>query len=297
MRSIYDVIQDHKSVCWYPSAGADFREFLYLSEAYLQEHSIPLQAPDLFLLTDAAPMNIADFQTGNSGEMAEKFSQIAKINAGRLQRGDCLFEDRSYYFYPENQLRTREGLRWNPESKRQPRTRMTVERIEELEPLTISAESGKLFLRSYLPTDDGADNTAEPTGKAYFIRVAVHCSLLGDWKIDLVYALTENTAFAKEYLLPQQMQIDTVITIRYGGSFGGSILFGDWIARVLKSVGTKCFIANDDYFDGERDLGNENLMRYWPELAQMPVPRFENIYMVTGRNWSNYGNVYWKMIH
>lgn len=65
---INDIIKRHNHICWYPSAGIDFREMLYLSNAFYGdysnhfERSYPTESeriiPDLFILTDKAPTNI-----------------------------------------------------------------------------------------------------------------------------------------------------------------------------------------------------------------------------------------------
>lgn len=60
-------IKRHKStpaICWYPSAGADFRDLLYLSRPYAAYH-LPTEPdpafPDLYLHTDYFPWGTPDF--------------------------------------------------------------------------------------------------------------------------------------------------------------------------------------------------------------------------------------------
>ncbi|MBO4426391.1 MAG: hypothetical protein J5776_05230, partial [Clostridiales bacterium] len=56
MRSIEEVIKDYKHVCWYPSAGSDFRALLFLSDWYYKKNDVPMDEgqvlPDLFVMTD-----------------------------------------------------------------------------------------------------------------------------------------------------------------------------------------------------------------------------------------------------
>ncbi len=56
MRSIEEVIRQFEHVCWYPSAGSDFRALLFLSDWYYKKNDVPTDEgqvlPDLFGMTD-----------------------------------------------------------------------------------------------------------------------------------------------------------------------------------------------------------------------------------------------------
>ena len=80
MRSIEEVVRQFKHICWYPSAGNDFRALLFLSEWYYKEKHVPHDSaqnfPDLFILTDYQGL-------GDS----------SKIDIYEYKSGDLLFDD------------------------------------------------------------------------------------------------------------------------------------------------------------------------------------------------------------
>ena len=41
MRTTEEAIKQYKHICWYPSAGHDFRELLYISDWYYQKNNVP----------------------------------------------------------------------------------------------------------------------------------------------------------------------------------------------------------------------------------------------------------------
>ena len=69
--NLIDEIKKFKHICWYPSAGADFRALLFFSEAFYSDYSgffryskpyaYPDDAerivPDLFIFNDKEPQN------------------------------------------------------------------------------------------------------------------------------------------------------------------------------------------------------------------------------------------------
>lgn len=56
MRTTEEAIKQFKHICWYPSAGKDFRPLLFISNWYYKKNNVPIddgqEFPDLFILTD-----------------------------------------------------------------------------------------------------------------------------------------------------------------------------------------------------------------------------------------------------
>ena len=82
MRSFEEVIKQYNHVCWYPSAGNDFRALLFLSEWYYDlnhvDHGDDNAFPNLFILTDYQWL-------GNSFSSEEETPKYIV--------GDALYED------------------------------------------------------------------------------------------------------------------------------------------------------------------------------------------------------------
>lgn len=53
-KTLLNVIKKHETICWYPSAGFDFRSILYLSDEYNKRENVKLEGkvPSLFILSD-----------------------------------------------------------------------------------------------------------------------------------------------------------------------------------------------------------------------------------------------------
>ena len=116
------------------------------------------------------------------------------------------------------------------------------------------------------------------------------------WKTDLLYVIGENASFAKEVLLAEHIKVDTVVQIRYGGAFGGSVLMGLWVKSLFEYLGTCHFIANGEYTDGREQEFRWDvsaLESYFAPLDITKCPRLEEIYRSDGLKWSEYGDVKW----
>ena len=42
MRTIEDAIKNYNHICWYPSAGEDFKPLLFISNWYYKKNSVPM---------------------------------------------------------------------------------------------------------------------------------------------------------------------------------------------------------------------------------------------------------------
>ena len=69
-------------------------------------------------------------------------------------------------------------------------------------------------------------------GNVFYSRVKIQSNVFGEWETDFFYIITENTAFATQFLIPNSIHVDYVTRIRYGGGFGGSFVSGEHIRPV-----------------------------------------------------------------
>lgn len=78
------------TICWYPSAGTDFRSLLYLSPAYAKLHPATQTEsafPDLFIFTDYFPYSSSDFldsrlifEDEHTKIVVESFERLPNLN-------------------------------------------------------------------------------------------------------------------------------------------------------------------------------------------------------------------------
>lgn len=254
-------LKRHKSICWYPSAGSDFRPLLYLSDSFYGKHE-ELSAenavlPDLFVMTDYQALGYQDYSNDTDCDC----QGIDKMQNGSLGRGDILFKDSN--------------------------TSLTVKNISQFSVSDIEPQEELIY----------SENIASCYGQGYYMTLQVDSQKsptkkLGTWEVDVIYLYAENTAFAKTILLQNQINIDYIVRVRYGGGFGWSKeTYGLWLYYLADPLNVKYYISSinnnlrlgtgDDiaisYLEGESDV-------------RLEMPQLTPLYQ---RNWYNEEIVEW----
>lgn len=261
MNSVEKIIHDHNRICWYPSAGGDFRELLFLSEQYNNWKNVPIdngEQPDLFVLTDCRPDNT------NFGYDSGKID-IERINGDKYWQIERLFM----------------AYDWG--------TKITV--------------NGKVRLVEHLGLDTDPDlyngEMSDNQGNAFYMSVHIKSNKLGEWDADVLYILAENTTFAFNYLLKNNIQIDYIVNVRYGENFGESALAGDWLIRMLEPLNVKYYLANKvtpQKCHTVPEILKEKFPEYITFLRDGYTIDLEEIYHVDQILWSGQGDIYWHKV-
>ena len=254
-RAFLERIGRHKSICWYPSAGCDFRALLYLSRPFYAKHE-ELSAesvvfPDLFILTDYRE---SDFREEYNELYPHHFDKLRK---GTLKPGDKLFDDT--------------------------RTRLTVKNIERF---YISD-----FIKDIEEYKDWIDygEISSCYGQGYYMTVKINSynnrnKQLGTWETNVIYLYAENSTFAKNILLQHNINIDYIVRVKYGGNYGFSRgTHGKWLFYLADPLNVKYYISSADS-DRQLTPGDANLLRYLKENSGIDFdePKLTALYK---RNW------------
>jgi hypothetical protein len=225
-------------IAWYPSAGEDFRDVMYLSAAYtnptfLQERVAP---PDIFLHTDYFPWENSSF----------------------LDSSTIYSDDRTW---------------------------VTVDSIEELPECELPLDN------KIVRFTDGS----VVTHRVLFLEITVQSETLGNFKVPIVYAFSENAAFCAERLLPNAARLSHIIHIRYGGGLGGGgSSTGVWLLNVLRPLGCEAFITDGRH---HRQSGDERVYERFPVLrGDEDDKRLQPIGAIPGKGWSDYGDIAWNVV-
>ena len=260
-------LKKRESICWYPSAGSDFRPLLYLSRPFYEKHK-ELSAdkavfPDLFIMTDYQESEYTGYSDVYHYDYMRKYhpNNFDKISKGTLRRGDILYRDHCTI------LTVKDTMRINLDG---------LEAKKEL----VTAEIPDWY------------------GQGYFITVEVNSfnspsQKLGVWDADIVYLYAENTAFAKHILIKNQINIDFIVSVRYGGNFGGSTNFGGWLFYIADTLGVKYYISPPAHYIP--DYQNADVMNYFKEAADISFvkPKLTPLYE---RNWYENEIVDWYRV-
>ena len=236
---LLSIIRSHESVCWYPSAGSDFRALLYLSKPFYEKHeelsSEQARLPDLFILTDYEASEV--FQYGYSTVPLE--NSFGALRTGALTGGDILFRDVN--------------------------TTFTVKRCERLFLPALEARTD--LISSAVPRWYGH-------GCYMTVEVNSHGSKrLGKWETHVIYLYAENTAFAKNILMQNQIDVDYILRVRYGAAFGGSRVDGNWLFCLSDLLNVKYYITREFNASGnwERDIPALDYLRGESEIRLEPA--------------------------
>ena len=256
-----------KSICWYPSAGSDFRPLLYLSRPFYDKHE-ELSAdkdvfPDLFIMTDyqlSEFTNYADVYHYDYLRIHHP-NNFDKISKGTLRRGDILFRDHC--------------------------TALTV---KSAIPIFINDFDAKKELVTFEYPDW--------YGRGYCITVEVNSfgnttKKLGKWDMDIVYLYAENTAFAKQILIENDINIDFITRVRYGGSFGGSKNFGSWLFYLADKLNVKYYISNPINYEHDNwDINTREYLKAGVDIS-LERPKLTAFY---AREWYENEDVEWYRV-
>ena len=214
MRTVEEVIKQYKHICWYPSAGNDFRPLLYLSDWYYQHKSIPLddgqEMPDLFIFSDVKGLFSYYPQIGENA--------YDQIRSGYFEDGACLLRHSA-----------------NPEKY----TEITVKSFEPLNALTLSKD----------PSWSGSDIPLD-YNSAYVFEVNVYSkkdNMVNQYAATVLYIAALNESFVFEFLLPKRIRIEYLVLIRYAGFYNGNRVEPYWILDRLRDFRTKYLVSCTRY--------------------------------------------------
>ena len=229
MRSVEEVIRQYEHVCWYPSAGSDFRALLFLSDWYYKKNDVPMDEgqvlPELFVMTDYMGLRMFDGEQHIFGEAYEQ------IRRGHCKPGACLL----HVGYKNNS------------------TDIVVKRYEKVRDMG-------------LPFDDELNCYEKPAvyDSAFLIEVEVISRSYDEvnrYETAVLYAAAENQLFAERVLIPNGIKTEYLVIINYGAGFGGGNGIGfEWILRDYKELGIKCVVSN-------QFLAGDGTDPYYPELT------------------------------
>lgn len=244
-RSLDDILRTHRHLCWYPSANADFRGLLYLSDRYFEWKKLSRDEgqclPDLFLMTDIGPHDSTDYKGGNLYKKENGFSQISYLTDGRWRKLEVLYRGLRILNH-EGEKRRRNEAKWKMV------TEIRVSYIERLADLSLE----------FCPELFRECRSQKPAyyGNAFYIRAHVTSVQREEtpepkryeYDCEIVYVLADNTSFARDYLMKRRISAEYVIQIRYGDSMGGgSAVPGSWLGLMLDQLNCRYFMANPRY--------------------------------------------------
>lgn len=250
--SVEQFLKRFRHICWYPSAGADLRPLLYLSEGCYRWKNVPIEEgqsfPDLYIFTDYSDTTKTYFVNDIN------IKGLNSIRHGVQPQGPLIECGRNA-------------------------TRITALKTERLPDLAAEVDTS-------LITRDAS----ERIGNVFHVKAQVDSNQLGSRNVDFLYILCENTAFARDVLLANDIRTEYVVQVRYGNGFGGSGLAGDWIKHILKKLGCRYFIGEPEYMERNAFVDEEKAAELFP--GKLSEPSYERFYGVDDRLWSHRSGSY-----
>ena len=213
MRTVEEVIKQYEHVCWYPSAGSDYRVLLFLSDWYYKKNAVPMDEgqalPDLFVMTDYMGFRIFDGEQSIFGEAYEH------IKDGYCEPGACLVR----VIYKNSA------------------TVIIVKRFEKLCDLSLNYD-----------TRLECKEKPEVYNSAFLMDVEVISRLHDEtnmYETSVLYIAAENQLFAEKVVIPNGIKMEYLVIVNYGNGFGGGNGIGwEWMFNGYKELGIKYVVSN-----------------------------------------------------
>ena len=276
MDELINSIKRYRKICWYPSAGSDFRPFLFLSNAFYKDYSQVIAdqypdhdrvIPDLFVFSDVNIPNIVYYKVSN----VSGYTDADKLNDPRSWRyAKTLYSDPYTYISIDKKYRFEDVIQ---EIKR-----------NHFDPdYKVSKNYGNAFLM-------------DVTVSSLMYKSRMDNGRIKTWKTKFLYIIGENAAVAKELFLKNSVDIDSVVLIRYGDGFGHAELGAQWVESLFRHLHTNYLVANDRYVRYDEECFNSDIKlvkEYFAPYDLTVCPEFEEIYHMDGHTWSSYGEVKW----
>lgn len=263
--TILDVIKEHNCICWYPSAGADFRPLIYFNQFHYEDIKIPIDEgqvfPDLFILTDVQ-LTKSVWNRSRQEMWPTYLSYLDKKDG--LERIHTLYRDR--------------------------RTEIAVNKCRELKALDIGCEP-KGLAEEY--------EVSELYRRVFCFDVTVksnffYSGVKNEWDVTVLYVFAENREFARDVLMKNKVHVDYIPVACYGEGGGGAELMPDWLPEILGYLQCKYYVSNYQYIDHYINNEPED-MKYFSEY-ELPQCELKPYYGVPGEYWSNRGVVIWNRV-
>lgn len=213
MRTVLETLKVYDHICWYPSAGVDFKPLLFISDWYYKKNNVPMDEgqvlPDLFIFTDYAGFHAHDMKFSNFGDAYDQ------IQNGHCEPGTCFIHV----------------------SYKNSSTDIIVTSFEKLCNLQLPFDTE---LASY---EKGNDYNS-----AFLMKVEVISRIndtVNTYETSILYVAALNEMFAERVLIPNRIKTEYVLIINYGTGFGGGDGKGySWIISDYKELGMKYLVSN-----------------------------------------------------
>jgi hypothetical protein len=219
-------------VCYYPSAGSDFRPLVYQQVDALNalaEHD------DLSRNKDAPPSISPNYVTPNLWLFSDYCGvYVPKWMQAGVQRDDG-------------------------------RTRIRTLAMTELYPI---ARMVNFRLNSQYVHFPGS----EVTGRAFYLRLEIESNLMPPFQADVIYCCYENVNLIHQLLLRHQLRVSHLVWVCDGSGFGGGPLRHDFLLQMLPLLGVRWLFAEPRYFEKPARIQWPDELLYYRRLVNEVRP-------------------------
>lgn len=215
-------------ICYYPSAGSDFRPVIYQQ------------------LSGMVELGLVDKNGGVPRPGAELFER-SNYSAPDLWilsdfRGDHLTE------WMETKLIHRDK-----------KVEIRLLAHTEIQPQKlVFRESPSKEYTSMPPTD--------MTGRVFFLRLAVANETIGTAEVDVIYFCVENVNLIRGFILRQHIPLSHLVWVRDGAGFGGGRMRHEFLIPLLTFFKTRWLFLEDRYLADGREVRWPRELRFQERL-------------------------------
>ena len=213
MRTTEEVIRQHKHICWYPSAGVDFKPLLFLSEWYYKKNSVATDEgqafPDLFIFSDYMGFHAHEMKLQVFGEAYEQ------IQNGFCNPDSCLIHV----------------------SYKNSSTEIMVKSFERLKDLNLPFDPELASMKNDIDYNSAILLNVEIVSRIH--------EEVNRYEVSVLYLAALNEFVAENILVPNGFKTEYLVIINYGTGFGGGCGKGfTWILSNYRKLGIKYLVSN-----------------------------------------------------
>jgi len=110
--------------------------------------------------------------------------------------------------------------------------------------------------------------TSNATGRAFFLRLSVRNAVIGEVEVDALYFCYENINLIHQFFLRHQVPISHLVWVRDGAGFGGGRLRHDFLIPLLPLLQTRWLFTSEHYLDTVDNIRWPQELRYYEQLVR-----------------------------
>ena len=99
-------------------------------------------------------------------------------------------------------------------------------------------------------------------------------------KINVIFVVAESVEFFMKFLLPNKIEVETIVARKYHIGFNACRSTGWWLPRAAEALGCEFLLSDmpEDIIAGTPNCRSDETLFVFPEMNEFPMPRLGQSY-------------------